>query len=80
VTRTEEDVPSLLGQFLLTGEGAISTCHAVASGYTVAVHTVVLLQQTIITLCSRARRDWRAVSVTGGLTAALVIPTQRVSG
>jgi hypothetical protein len=55
-TCTMEDVLSLLGQFLLTSEGAISTCRAVASAHTVAVDAVVLLQQTIITLCSRARR------------------------
>jgi hypothetical protein len=36
VTCTVEDVLSLLGQFLLTGEGAMLTCCAVASAHTVA--------------------------------------------
>jgi hypothetical protein len=51
-----EDVLSLLGQFPLTCEGAMLTCHAVASAHTVAAHAAALLQQIIITLCSRARR------------------------
>jgi hypothetical protein len=33
VTCTVEDVLSLLGQFLLTGEGAMLTCRAVASAH-----------------------------------------------
>jgi hypothetical protein len=56
VTYTVEVVLSLLGQFQLTGEGAVLTCRAVASAHTVAAHAAVLLQQIIITLCSRARR------------------------
>jgi hypothetical protein len=43
-------------QFLMIGEGAMLTCRAVASARTVAAHTAALLQQIIITLCSRARR------------------------
>jgi hypothetical protein len=56
VTCTVEDVLSLLGSFPLTGEGAMLTCRAVASAHTVAAHAAALLQQIIITLCSRARR------------------------
>jgi hypothetical protein len=42
--------------FPLTGEGAMLTCRVAASARTVAAHTAALLQQIIITLCSRARR------------------------
>jgi hypothetical protein len=56
VTCTVEVVLLPLDQFLLTGEGVVLTCHAVASAHTVAVHAAALLQQIIITLCSRARR------------------------
>jgi hypothetical protein len=94
VTCIVEDVLSLLGQFPLTGEGAMLTCRAVASVHTLAAHAAALLQQIIITLCScvrhcdvttrrpRARSTvmQRAASVTGGLTMVSVIPTQRVSG
>jgi hypothetical protein len=55
VTRTVGDVLSLLDQFPLTGEGAMLTRHSVASALTVAVDASALAQQTIITLCSRAR-------------------------
>jgi hypothetical protein len=55
VLRAVEDVLSLLGQYPLTGEGAVLTRHAVASVYTVGAHAFALLQQTIITRCSRAR-------------------------
>jgi hypothetical protein len=76
-----EDILSLLGQFLLTGEGAMLTRYAVASAHTIAAHASALLQQIIITVCSYARRRdvttrrpsestvmRRAASVTGGLT------------
>jgi hypothetical protein len=53
---TVEDALSLLGQYPLTGEGAALTRRAVASVHTVAAHASALLQQTIITPCSRARR------------------------
>jgi hypothetical protein len=43
-------------QFPLTSEGTMLTCRAVASARTVAAYAVALLQQIIITLCSRARR------------------------
>jgi hypothetical protein len=56
VTCTVEDVLSLLDQFPPIGEGAMLTCRAVASVHTVAAHAAALLQQIIITLCSRARR------------------------
>jgi hypothetical protein len=45
-----------VGQFPLTGEGAMLTRRAVASAHTVVAHAAALLQQIIITLCSRARR------------------------
>jgi hypothetical protein len=38
-------------QLPLTGEGAMLTCHVVASARTVAAHAAALLQQIIITLC-----------------------------
>jgi hypothetical protein len=53
---TVEDVLPLLGLSPLTGEGAMLTCRSVTSVHTVAAHASALLQQTIITLCSRARR------------------------
>jgi hypothetical protein len=49
-------VLSLLGQYPLTGEGAVLTHRAFTSVYTVGVHASALLQQTIIIPCSRARR------------------------
>jgi hypothetical protein len=55
VTCTVEDMLSLLDQFPLTGEGAMLTRCAVASAHTVAAHAAALLQQIIITLCSRTR-------------------------
>jgi hypothetical protein len=55
VLRTVEDVLSLLGYYPLTGEGAALTRRAAASMRIVAVHVSTLLQQTIITPCSRAR-------------------------
>jgi hypothetical protein len=54
---TAEDVLSLLGQYPLTGEGAALTRRAVPSARTVAVRALALLQQTIITPCSRTRRS-----------------------
>jgi hypothetical protein len=51
--RTVEVVLSLLGQYPLTGEEAALTRRAVASAHTVIVHASALLQQTIITPCSR---------------------------
>jgi hypothetical protein len=56
VTCTMEVVLSLLDQFPLTGEGAVLTCRAIASAHTIAAHAAALLQQIIITLCSRVRR------------------------
>jgi hypothetical protein len=56
VSRTVEDVLSLLGQCPLICEGATLTYRAVASVLTVAVHASALLQQSIITLCSCTRR------------------------
>jgi hypothetical protein len=43
-------------QFPLIDEGAMLTCRAVASAPTIAAHAAALLQQIIITLCSRTRR------------------------
>jgi hypothetical protein len=44
-------------QFPLIGEGVMLTCRAIASARIVAAHAAALLQQIIITLCSRARRS-----------------------
>jgi hypothetical protein len=54
---TVEDVLSLMGRYPLTGERAALTRRAIASARTVAVRASALLQQTIITRCSRARRS-----------------------
>jgi hypothetical protein len=43
-------------QFPLTYKGVMLTCCAVGSARPVAAHAAALLQQIIITLCSRARR------------------------
>jgi hypothetical protein len=90
---TVKDVLSLLGQYLLTGEGVALTRRAVASARTVAVHASALLQQTIITPCSRAWRNEltvhrlpvhsaqrRATLETGGLTVvSAYLPSVSVS-
>jgi hypothetical protein len=56
VACTVEVVLSLLDEFSLTDERVVLTCRAVASAHTVAVHAAALLQQIIISICSRARR------------------------
>jgi hypothetical protein len=56
VLHTVEVVLSLLGQYPLTGKAATLSRRAVASAHTVTVHASALLQQTIITPCSRTRR------------------------
>jgi hypothetical protein len=56
VLHTVEDVLSLLDQYPHIGEGAALTRRTVASAHTVAAHASALLQQTIVTSCSRVRR------------------------